>query len=104
MTTEDSALIAIAMFIAGALIGTTAVVGYHGARLARHLSMNSSMFGLWVVAALFLLTALFGVIALPWVAPGWAVAVAGLGALASALPLWLVLRSRWLVEDERPQR
>jgi hypothetical protein len=90
-------MIAVAMFFAGALIGTTAVVGCYGARLARHWSMV----GLWVVAALFLLTALFGAIALPWVAPGWGVAVAGLGAVASALPLWLLLRSRALGDDER---
>jgi hypothetical protein len=85
------------MLIAGALIGATAVVGGYGVLLARRLSMG----GLWLVALLFLFVALFGAVAIPWVAPGWAVAVAGLGALATALPLWLLLRSRWLVEDGR---
>jgi hypothetical protein len=97
MTTEDYAMIAIAMLIAGALIGATAVVGGYGVLLARRLSMG----GLWLVALLFLFVALFGAVAIPWVAPGWAVAVAGLGALATALPLWILLRSRWLVEDGR---
>jgi hypothetical protein len=63
------------------------------------------MTGLWMIALLFLLVAAFGAVALPWVAPGWAVAVAGLGALGTALPLWLLLwllaRSRWRMEDER---
>jgi hypothetical protein len=99
MTTEDTALIAIAMLIAGALIGTMAVVGGYGVLLARRLSMG----GLWVIALLFLLVAAFGSVALPWVAPGWAVAVAGLSALSTALPLWLLLRARSLVEDEPPQ-
>jgi hypothetical protein len=35
MTTEDATLVAIAMLFAGALIGTTAVVGAYGALLAR---------------------------------------------------------------------
>lgn len=100
MTTEDSAMIAVAMVIAGAIIGTTAVVGCYGILLARRMSMA----GLWVVALLFIVVALCGSVALPWVAPGWAVGLAGVGALASAIPLWLVLRSRWLVEDERPTR
>ena len=99
MTTDDFAMIAIAMLIAGALIGTTAVVGGYGVLLARRMSMAGS----WVVALLFLLVAAFGAVALPWVAPGWAVGVAGLGALFTALPLWLLLRSRWLVEEQRPK-
>lgn len=95
---DDSTILAVAMFIAGAIIGATAVVGCYGVRLARRLAMS----GLWVVAAVFLLTALLGAIALPWLAPGWAVAVAGVGALTTALPLWLVLRTGWLVEDKTP--
>jgi hypothetical protein len=107
MTTEDATLVAIAMLFAGAIIGATAVVGAYGALLARRLSMGE----LRLVALLFLLVAALGAIALPWVAPGWAVAMAGLGALGTALPLWLLLwlllwlvaPSRWRMEDERPK-
>jgi hypothetical protein len=100
MTTEEYATIAIALLIAGALIGATAVIGGYGVLLARRLSMG----GLWVVAVWFLMIALFGAIALPWLAPGWAVAFAGVGALSTALPMGLVLRSRWPVDDERSKR
>jgi hypothetical protein len=96
MTTEDYALVAAAVFIAGALIGATAVVGVCGVLLARRLAMG----GLWVVALLFVSIALLGAIAVPWLVPGWADALAALCALCAALPLWLVVWSRWPVDDE----
>jgi hypothetical protein len=100
MTAEDSTLVAVAMFSAGALIGASAVVGVYGVLLAR----RSSMAGLQVIAIWFVISALFGAIALPWLAPGWAVAVAALGALCAALPVALIVRSRWRCEDERAER
>jgi hypothetical protein len=67
--------------------------------LARRLAMG----GLWVVALVFVSSALLGALALPWLAPGWADALAALGAPCAAIPLWLVVWSRWPVDDEPRQ-
>jgi hypothetical protein len=99
VTTKDYTVVAVAVFIAGAAIGAAAVVGVYGLLLARRISMA----GLWVVALWFVIIALLGAVALPWLVPGWADALAALGALCAALPLWLVMWSRWPVDDEPSQ-
>jgi hypothetical protein len=96
MLTEGDAILAVAAFMTGVIIGATGVVGAAGVLLARRASLR----GLTMLASWFLAVALMGACALPWIAPGWAVAIAGAGAGLSMLVLWLTLRSRWPQGDE----
>jgi hypothetical protein len=91
---QGDALVAMAVFIAGAMIGATAVVGVCGVLLARRLAMG----GLWVVALVFVSIALFGAIALLWLAPGWADALAALGALCAVPRLGMIAVIRLIAQ------